>query len=234
MKKITFIDTPGHEAFTEMRARGAQVTDIVVLVIAADDGVMPQTIEACNHAKSANVPIIVAINKIDKPNANIDLTKQQMVSKLNLVPEDWGGGDTITVPISAKTSKGIDDLLEMIILVAELQDIKCIPDGKARAVIIESKVDKAMGPLGTVIVKDGILKTGDDFVAGATYGRVRRMINDKGQSVDEATPSTPVQVLGFNDVPSMHSILYVVDSKDEARTIAEKNKAKRVGKISIF
>ena len=212
-----------------MRARGAQVTDIVVLVIAADDGVMPQTIEACNHAKSANVPIIVAINKIDKPNANIDLTKQQMVSKLNLVPEDWGG-DTITVPISAKTSKGIDDLLEMIILVAELQDIKCIPDGKARAVIIESKVDKAMGPLGTVIVKDGILKTGDDFVAGATYGRVRRMINDKGQSVDEATPSTPVQVLGFNDVPSMHSILYVVDSKDEARTIAEKIRQRELEK----
>ena len=228
-EKITFIDTPGHEAFTEMRARGAQVTDIVVLVIAADDGVMPQTIEACNHAKSANVPIIVAINKIDKPNANIDLTKQQMVSKLNLVPEDWGG-DTITVPISAKTSKGIDDLLEMIILVAELQDIKCIPDGKARAVIIESKVDKAMGPLGTVIVKDGILKTGDDFVAGATYGRVRRMINDKGQSVDEATPSTPVQVLGFNDVPSMHSILYVVDSKDEARTIAEKIRQRELEK----
>jgi translation initiation factor IF-2 len=229
-KKITFIDTPGHEAFTEMRARGAQVTDIVVLVIAADDGVMPQTIEACNHAKNANVPIIVAINKIDKPNANIDLTKQQMVSKLNLVPEDWGG-DTITVPISAKTSQGIDDLLEMIALVAEMQDIKCIPDGKARAVIIESKVDKAMGPLGTVIVKDGILKTGDDFVAGTTHGRVRRMINDKGLSVDEATPSTPVQVLGFNDVPSMHSILYVVGSKDEARTIAEKIRQRELEKI---
>jgi len=228
-KKITFIDTPGHEAFTEMRARGAQVTDIVVLVIAADDGVMPQTIEACNHAKSANVPIIVAINKIDKPNANVELTKQQMVSKLGLVPEDWGG-DTITVPISAKTSKGIDDLLEMILLVAELQDIKCIPDGKARAVIIESKIDKAMGPLGTVIVKDGILKTGDDFVAGATYGRVRRMINDKGQTVDEATPSTPVQVLGFNDVPSMHSILYVVDTKDEARTLAEKIRQRELEK----
>ena len=232
-KKITFIDTPGHEAFTEMRARGAQVTDIVVLVIAADDGVMPQTIEACNHAKSANVPIIVAINKIDKPNANVELTKQQMVSKLGLVPEDWGG-DTITVPISAKTSKGIDDLLEMILLVAELQDIKCIPDGKARAVIIESKIDKAMGPLGTVIVKDGILKTGDDFVAGATYGRVRRMINDKGQTVDEATPSTPVQVLGFNGVPSMHSILYVVDTKDEARALAEKNKAEGIRKSSGF
>ena len=220
-QKITFIDTPGHEAFTEMRARGAQVTDIVILVIAADDGVMPQTIEAYNHAKSANVPVIVAINKIDKPNANVDLTKQQMISKLNLVPEDWGG-DTITVPISAKTSQGIDDLLEMILLVAEMQDIKCIPDGNARAVIIESRIDKAMGPLGTVIVKDGILKIGDDFVAGATYGRVRRMINDKGQSIKEASPSTPVQVVGFNGVPSMHSILYVLDSKEEVREIAEK------------
>jgi len=224
-QKITFIDTPGHEAFTEMRARGAQVTDIVVLIIAADDGVMPQTIEAYNHAKSANVPIIVAINKIDKPNANVELTKQQMVSKLNLIPEDWGG-DTVTVPISAKTAEGIDELLEMIILVAEVQEIRCIPEGKARAVIIESRVDKAMGPLGTVIVKDGILKVGDDFISGSTYGRVRRMINDRGESLKRAVPSTPVQVLGFNDVPNTHSILYVVDSKEEARTLAEKIKEK--------
>ncbi|POZ89630.1 translation initiation factor IF-2, partial [Petrotoga halophila] len=224
-QKITFIDTPGHEAFTEMRARGAQVTDIVVLIIAADDGVMPQTIEAYNHAKSANVPIIVAINKIDKPNANIELTKQQMVSKLNLIPEDWGG-NTITIPISAKTGKGIDELLEMIILVAEMQEIRCIPEGKARAVIIESRVDKAMGPLGTVIIKDGILKVGDDFISGSTYGRVRRMINDRGESLKRAVPSTPVQVLGFNDVPNTHSIMYVVDSKEEARTLAEKIKEK--------
>ncbi|MDN5345757.1 MAG: translation initiation factor [Petrotoga sp.] len=224
-QKITFIDTPGHEAFTEMRARGAQVTDIVVLIIAADDGVMPQTIEAYNHAKSANVPIIVAINKIDKPNANIELTKQQMVSKLNLIPEDWGG-NTITIPISAKTGKGIDELLEMIILVAEMQEIRCIPEGKARAVIIESRVDKAMGPLGTVIVKDGILKVGDDFISGSTYGRVRRMINDRGESLKRAVPSTPVQVLGFNDVPNTHSIMYVVDSKEEARALAEKIKEK--------
>lgn len=224
-QKITFIDTPGHEAFTEMRARGAQVTDIVVLIIAADDGVMPQTIEAYNHAKSANVPIIVAINKIDKPNANVELTKQQMVSKLNLIPEDWGG-DTVTVPISAKTAEGIDELLEMIILVAEVQEIRCIPEGKARAVIIESRVDKAMGPLGTVIVKDGILKVGDDFISGSTYGRVRRMINDRGESLKRVVPSTPVQVLGFNDVPNTHSILYVVDSKEEARTLAEKIKEK--------
>jgi len=224
-QKITFIDTPGHEAFTEMRARGAQVTDIVVLIIAADDGVMPQTIEAYNHAKSANVPIIVAINKIDKPNANVELTKQQMVSKLNLIPEDWGG-DTVTVPISAKTGEGIDELLEMIILVAEVREIRCIPEGKARAVIIESRVDKAMGPLGTVIVKDGILKVGDDFISGSTYGRVRRMINDRGESLKRVVPSTPVQVLGFNDVPNTHSILYVVDSKEEARTLAEKIKEK--------
>jgi translation initiation factor IF-2 len=224
-QKITFIDTPGHEAFTEMRARGAQVTDIVVLIIAADDGVMPQTIEAYNHAKSANVPIIVAINKIDKPNANIELTKQQMVSKLNLIPEDWGG-NTITIPISAKTGKGIDELLEMIILVAEMQEIRCIPEGNARAVIIESRVDKAMGPLGTVIVKDGILKVGDDFISGSTYGRVRRMINDRGESLKRAVPSTPVQVLGFNDVPNTHSIMYVVDSKEEARALAEKIKEK--------
>ncbi|PNR93049.1 translation initiation factor IF-2 [Petrotoga sp. HWH.PT.55.6.1] len=224
-QRITFIDTPGHEAFTEMRARGAQVTDIVVLIIAADDGVMPQTIEAYNHAKSANVPIIVAINKIDKPNANVELTKQQMVSKLNLIPEDWGG-DTITVLVSAKTGEGIDELLEMILLVSEMQEIRCIPDGKARAVIIESRVDKAMGPLGTVIVKDGILKVGDDFISGSTYGRVRRLINDKGESLIKAVPSTPVQVLGFNDVPNTHSILYVIDSKEEARTLAEKVKEK--------
>ncbi|PNR95103.1 translation initiation factor IF-2 [Petrotoga olearia] len=224
-QRITFIDTPGHEAFTEMRARGAQVTDIVVLIIAADDGVMPQTIEAYNHAKSANVPIIVAINKIDKPNANVELTKQQMVSKLNLIPEDWGG-DTITVLVSAKTGEGIDELLEMILLESEMQEIRCIPDGKARAVIIESRVDKAMGPLGTVIVKDGILKVGDDFISGSTYGRVRRLINDKGESLIRAVPSTPVQVLGFNDVPNTHSILYVIDSKEEARGLAEKIKEK--------
>ncbi|HPB64052.1 MAG TPA: translation initiation factor IF-2 N-terminal domain-containing protein, partial [Mesotoga sp.] len=145
-KKITFIDTPGHEAFTEMRARGAQATDIVVLVVAADDGVMPQTIEAYNHAKTANVPIIVAINKIDKPNANIDLTKQQLASKLGLVPEDWGG-DTVTVPVSAKTGKGVEDVLEMILLVAEVADIKCIPQGHARGIIIDSRLDKAVGPL---------------------------------------------------------------------------------------
>ena len=223
-KKITFIDTPGHEAFTEMRARGAQATDIVVLIIAADDGVMPQTIEAYNHAKNANVPIIVAINKIDKPNANIDLTKQQMVAKLNLIPEDWGG-DTITVPISAKAGQGIDELLEMILLVAEMQEIKCYPEGFARGVIIESKLDKFLGPVATAIIKDGKLKVGDYFVAGSTFGKVRRMIDPNGKNVKVAGPSDPVQILGFEEVPDMHSILYGVKDIHEARDYVEKKKA---------
>nr|WP_240739309.1 translation initiation factor IF-2 [Marinitoga lauensis] len=223
-KKITFIDTPGHEAFTEMRARGAQATDIVVLIIAADDGVMPQTIEAYNHAKNANVPIIVAINKIDKPNANVDLTKQQMVAKLNLIPEDWGG-DTITVPISAKAGQGIDELLEMILLVAEMQEIKCYPEGLARGVIIESKLDKFLGPVATTIVKDGKLKVGDYFVAGSTFGKVRRMIDPNGKNVKIAGPSDPVQILGFEEVPDMHSILYGVKTLHEAKDYVEKKKA---------
>lgn len=223
-KKITFIDTPGHEAFTEMRARGAQATDIVVLIIAADDGVMPQTIEAYNHAKNANVPIIVAINKIDKPNANVDLTKQQMVAKLNLIPEDWGG-DTITVPISAKSGQGIDELLEMIILVSEMQEIKCYPEGLARGVIIESKLDKFLGPVATTIVKDGKLKVGDYFVAGSTFGKVRRMIDPNGKNVKIAGPADPVQILGFEEVPDMHSILYGVKTLHEARDYVEKKKA---------
>jgi len=224
-KKITFIDTPGHEAFTEMRARGAQATDIVVLIIAADDGVMPQTIEAYNHAKDAKVPVIVAINKIDKPNANVELTKQQMVAKLNLIPEDWGG-DTITVPISAISKEGIDELLEMISLVSEMEEIKCKPNGQARAVIIESKLDKFLGPVATVIVKDGILKTGDYFIAGSTYGKVRRMIDDQGRTIKKALPSTPVQVLGFNEVADTHSILYVTNSLNQAREISGKKKEK--------
>ncbi|KAF2956581.1 translation initiation factor IF-2 [Marinitoga sp. 38H-ov] len=223
-KKITFIDTPGHEAFTEMRARGAQATDIVVLIIAADDGVMPQTIEAYNHAKNANVPIIVAINKIDKPNANVDLTKQQMVAKLNLIPEDWGG-DTITVPISAKSGQGIDELLEMILLVAEMQEIKCYPEGLARGVIIESRLDKFLGPVATTIVKDGKIKVGDYFVAGNTFGKVRRMIDPNGKNVKVAGPSDPVQILGFEEVPDMHSILYGVKSLHEAKDYVEKKKA---------
>lgn len=222
-KKITFIDTPGHEAFTAMRARGAQATDIVVLVVAADDGVMPQTVEAYDHARNANVPIIVAINKIDKPNANVEYTKQQLASQLGLVPEDWGG-DTIMVPISAKTGVGIEDLLEMILIVAEMSQIKCYPKGRARGVIIESRLDRARGPVATVIVKDGILKRGDYIVAGNTMGRVKSLLNDKMENVEEAHPSDPVEVLGFEEVPDVHSTLYVVDSLNEARKIVEKRK----------
>ncbi len=224
-KKITFIDTPGHEVFTEMRARGAQVTDIVVLVVAADDGVMPQTVEAYDHAKSAGVPVIVAINKIDKPNANVEKTKQDLVNKLGLVPEDWGG-DTITVPISAKQGIGIDELLEMILLVAEMQEIKCYPKPPARAVVIESKLDKNLGPVANAIVKDGVLKVGDYVVAGHTFGRVRAMIDDKGKRVKEADPSKPVMVLGFEEVPDAHSMLYVVRDRETAERIARKQKEK--------
>ncbi len=222
-KPITFIDTPGHEAFTEMRARGAQATDIVILVVAADDGVMPQTEEAYNHAKEAKVPIIVAINKIDKPNANMDLTKQQLASKLQLVPEDWGG-DTITVPISAKKGEGIEELLEMVSLLAEMQDIKCYPKGKARGVIVESELNPKIGPTATCIVKDGKLRVGQYFVCGNTWGKVKAIHDDKGKSAKEANPSDPVNLLGFNDVPDAHSILYVVESASTARSVVSKVK----------
>ncbi len=220
-KKITFIDTPGHEVFTEMRARGAQATDIVVLVVAADDGVMPQTIEAYNHAKSANVPIIVAINKIDKPNANAELTKQDLVTKLNLIPEEWGG-DTIVVPISARNGTNVDTLLEMILLVAEMQDIRCIPDKPVRAVTIETRLDKGYGPVANAIVKDGILKVGDYVVAGKVYGKVKALIDDKGKRINQAEPSTPVMIVGFEELPDPHSIIYVVESKEKAEEIVEK------------
>jgi len=220
-KKITFIDTPGHEVFTEMRARGAQSTDIVVLVVAADDGVMPQTIEAYNHAKSANVPVIVAINKIDKPNANVDMTKQDLVTKLNLIPEDWGG-DTIVVPISARNGINVDTLLEMILLVAEMQDIRCIPDSPVRAITIETKLDKGYGPVANAIVRDGILRVGDYIVAGKVYGKVKAIIDDKGKRIREATPSTPMMIVGFEELPDPHSIIYVVDSKEVAVEITDK------------
>ncbi len=222
-QKITFIDTPGHEAFTEMRARGAQATDLVILVIAADDGVMPQTIEAFNHAKEAQVPIIVAINKIDKPNANIETTKQQMATKLGLVPEDWGG-DTVTVLLSAKKGEGIDDLLEMILLVSEMTQIRCYPKGRPRGIIIESGLDAKTGPTATVIVKDGVLRTGQHFVAGDTCGKVKALKNDVGKPVREARPGEPVEIMGFSDVPSSHSILYVVESPQLAKSIVEKIK----------
>ena len=220
-KKITFIDTPGHEVFTEMRARGAQATDIVVLVVAADDGVMPQTVEAYHHAKSANVPIIVAINKIDKPNANVDLTKQDLVTKLNLIPEDWGG-DTIVVPISARNGINVDSLLEMILLVAEMQDIRCVPESPVRAITIETRLDKGYGPVANAIVKDGILKVGDYIVAGKVYGKVKALIDDKGKKINQAGPSTPVMIVGFEELPDPHSIIYVVESKEKAIEIVEK------------
>ncbi|HOJ87642.1 MAG TPA: translation initiation factor IF-2 [Pseudothermotoga sp.] len=222
-KKITFIDTPGHELFTEMRAKGVQATDIVVLVVAADDGVMPQTVEAYNHAKTANVPVIVAINKIDKPNANVELTKRQLVDKLNLVPEDWGG-DTIVVPISARTGAGIDELLEMILLVSEMKEIKCYPKGPARCVIIESKLDRALGPVANVIVKDGILKIGDYLVSGPVYCKVRVLVDDKGRSVKSAEPSQPVMIVGFEEVPDIRYMVYAVPDLETARIVTQQLK----------
>ena len=222
-KKITFLDTPGHEAFTAMRARGAQCTDISVLVVAADDGVMPQTIEAINHSKAAGVPIIVAINKIDKPAANPDHVKQQL-AELELIPEDWGG-DTIMVPVSAHTHEGIDDLLEMILLVAEVKELKANPKLPAHGVIIEAKLDKGRGPVATVLVQRGTLTIGDYIIAGTAHGRVRALVNDRGEKVRKAGPSVPVEVLGLNEVPQAGDILDAADEK-LARTIAEKRIAK--------
>lgn len=223
-KPIVFLDTPGHEAFTAMRARGAQVTDIAVLVVAADDGVMPQTIEAINHAKAAKVPIIVAINKIDKEGANPDFVMQQL-SEHGLIPEAWGG-DTIMVPVSARQKTGISDLLEMILLVAEMQDLKANPNLPAHGTIIEAKLDKGRGPVASVLIDRGTLHIGDSILAGTCYGKVRAMVNDRGEKVKKALPSTPVEVLGLNDVPEAGDIM---DACDEhvARTVAEKRLAKQ-------
>ena len=217
-KKIVFLDTPGHEAFTAMRARGAQITDIAILVVAADDGVMPQTIEAIHHAKSAGVPIIVAINKIDKPGANPDRVKQELMEQ-GLVPEEYGG-DTIMVPVSAKKQIGIDDLLEMVLLVAEVKELKANPNRDARGVIVEAKLDKGRGPVATVLVQNGTLRIGDSVVCGTTYGKVRAMVNDRGENVMKAGPSVPVEILGLNDVPEAGDILAVLEEK-QARSIAE-------------
>ncbi|MBU5426573.1 translation initiation factor IF-2 [Tissierella pigra] len=221
-KKICFLDTPGHEAFTSMRARGAQITDIAILVVAADDGVMPQTIEAINHAKAANVPIIVAINKMDKPTANVDRIKQELVEN-GLVPEDWGG-ETITVPVSAKNREGIEDILEMILLVAEIQELKANPNRNAVGTIIEAQLDKGKGPLATVLVQKGTLQVGDMVVSGSSFGRVRAMLDDKGKRVKKAGPSTPVVILGLSEVPNAGELLYAVDDEKTARIIGEKNK----------
>jgi translation initiation factor IF-2 len=219
-KKVTFLDTPGHEAFTAMRARGAQVTDIAVLVVAADDGVMPQTIEAINHAKAAGVPIVVAINKVDKPEANPDLVKQQLATN-GLVVEDWGG-DTIAVPVSAKEKKGISDLLENILLVAEIEDLKANPAKAAAGVVIEAEMDKSRGPLATVLVQNGTLKPGDIVVVGNTWGKVKAMFSDKGKQVRKAEPATPVEILGLNEVPQVGDAIAAVADEAQARAIIQK------------
>lgn len=221
-KKIIFLDTPGHEAFTAMRARGAQVTDLAILVVAADDGVMPQTIEAINHAKAAKVPIIVAINKIDKPTANPDRIKQEL-TEYGLVPEEWGG-DTICVPVSALKNEGIDDLLEMILLVSEMQELKANPNRNAVGTIIEAQLDKGKGPLATVLVQKGTLKVGDYVVAGTASGRIRAMFDDKGKKVKKAEPSIPVVILGLSEVPDAGEHLYAVNDEKKARFYAENKK----------
>ncbi len=220
--EITFIDTPGHHAFTTMRARGAQVTDIVVLVVAADDGVMPQTVEAINHAKAAGVPIIVAINKIDKPDANPERVKQEL-AKYGLVPEEWGG-DTIMVEISAKTGQNVDELLEMILLQAEMLELKANPNKKARGTVLESKLDPKRGPVATLLVQDGTLRVGDAIVAGLHWGKVRAMMNEWGERLKEAGPSTPVEVLGLSDVPLAGEPFFVVENEKKAREISEARK----------
>ena len=215
---ITFLDTPGHEAFTAMRMRGAEATDIAVLVVAADDGVMPQTIEAINHAKAANVEIIVAINKIDKPDANIDRVKQELM-QYELVAEDWGGS-TIICPISAKTHEGIDNLLDMILLTADVKELKANPNRNARGLVIEAQLDKGKGPVATILVQKGTLHVGDYVAAGACSGKVRAMLNDRGMRVKEAKPSTPVEIQGLNAVPNAGEIMVAMDTDKEAKDFA--------------
>jgi translation initiation factor IF-2 len=231
---VVFIDTPGHEAFTAMRARGAQVTDVVVLVVAADDGMMPQTKEAIDHARAAKVPIVVAINKIDKPTANPEKVKKDL-SEYELVPEQWGGS-TLFAEVSAKQKTGIKELLDLILLQAEVLELRANPDKPARGVIIESKLDKGRGPVATLLVQEGTLKTGDAFLAGSHYGRVRAMLNDKGQKIGEARPSTPVEVVGFTDVPEAGGTFIVVSEERMAKQISlyrqEKIREKELSKLS--
>jgi translation initiation factor IF-2 len=224
-RKITFLDTPGHEAFTAMRSRGARVTDIVILVVAADDGVMPQTVEAIDHAKAAKVPIVVAINKIDKPDANPERVKQQLAD-LGLVIEEWGG-DTVCVPISAKKGQGISDLLENLFLVADILELKADPDIAAEGVVIEAKLDKTKGPLATLLVQKGTLKRGDVVVAGSAWGKIKAMFDNAGRQAHKAEPSTPVEVLGLNEVAKSGDIFTVLPDEHEARSIVEKQKYPR-------
>jgi len=215
--KVTFLDTPGHAAFTAMRARGANVTDVVVLVVAADDGIMPQTVEAIDHARAAGVPIVVAINKIDKQNISIDKVKRQL-AEVNLAPEDWGG-KTITVGVSAKTGQGIDDLLEMLLLEAELLELKANPDRLANGVIVEAELSKGKGPVATVLVSRGTLKIGDVVMVGLNYGKVKAMLDDKGRRVQEAGPAKPVEILGLSGVPQAGERFYVLNDEKKAREI---------------
>ena len=224
-EKITFIDTPGHAAFTAMRARGAEVTDIAILVVAADDGIMPQTVEAINHIKAAKVPMIVAINKMDKPEANPDRVKQQL-TEYGILPEEWGG-DAICVPISAKTGMGLEELKKMILLVAEMEDLKANPKKKATGVVIEAELDKSRGPVATVLVQNGTLKIGDSIICGITYGKVKAMFDENGKPVKKAPPSTPVAVMGFNEVPSSGDQVFAVDDSLSKQVINERiNKIK--------
>lgn len=223
-EKLTFLDTPGHEAFTAMRARGAQVTDVVILVVAADDGIMPQTKEAISHCKAAGVPMIVAINKIDRPGANIDKVKQEL-TEYELVAEDWGG-DTICVPVSAKTGENIEQLLEMVLLTAEMAELKADPKRKAKGTVIEAKLDKGRGPVATLLIQNGTLHVGDSILVGSTYGRIRAMFDDKGKSIKNAGPSIPVEILGLSEVPSAGDRFAVVKDEKTARNMAETRKQK--------
>lgn len=225
-KKITFLDTPGHAAFTSMRSRGAQVTDIAILVVAADDGVMPQTVEAINHAKAAEVPIIIAVNKVDKETANPDRVMQEL-TEYELIPEDWGG-DTIFVPLSALKGEGIDDLLEMIVLVSEVEELKANPKRNATGTVIEAQLDKGRGSVATLLVQNGTLRVGDPIVVGNTFGRVRAMVNDLGQRVKEAGPSTPVEITGLNDVPQAGDQFLVFKDEKTARQIGEARQQKQI------
>ena len=237
-KTITFLDTPGHEAFTAMRARGAMITDIAILVVAADDGIMPQTVESINHAKAAQIPVIVAINKMDKPEANPERIKEQL-TKYELVPEEWGG-ETIICPISAKTGEGIDNLLEMVTLTAEMGELKANPNRSAHGAVIEARLDKGRGPVATLLVQNGTLKQGDVIIAGTAVGRVRAMTNDKGQKVTEAGPSVPVEIIGMGEVPEAGDDFHAVADERMARELAEQRKAEQknalnsnVGKVTL-
>nr|MBQ4320003.1 translation initiation factor IF-2 [Clostridia bacterium] len=223
-RDITFLDTPGHEAFTAMRARGAKSTDIAILVVAADDGIMPQTVEAINHAKAAGIDIIVAINKMDKYGADPDIIKQEL-TKYELVPEEWGG-DVICVPVSALTGMGIDDLLENVLLVAEMKELKANPNRRAKGLVIEAKLDKGKGPVATVLVQNGTLHSGDVVIAGTSVGRVRAMTNDKGQQLKEAGPSVPVEIVGLSEVPGVGDEFNAVEDERMARELADQRREK--------